>query len=325
MSFKYIDPGFGLSQRYDEDYGYGFYPPLQCLQSYTYNRKFGVAFYTEEDEYYLGSRVFFNTPPLTDFYVKFDEYFPESADSAQMILKNDSCEIIRISQRGANLTLRALNDETLELGNDDSHLKIGRVNTIWVHVETIDPAWRITLVINGERVFDSREGWSYSGQGNGTFRFNIDKALPVSNLIISDAEILLNETIVEVGNSAVETTMIEENGTYASAGAGDYVLQTLDPSSLYEQFRSDTKVSAILALAAPAYTTGDSVTTLKCRVVEGENVSDYKMPEDLIEMTESEFASLETTIPLKAQQIPVESDTTLADLSRLKIGWVTGV
>lgn len=326
MSFKYIDPGFGISNYNGIYTEWGFSPPLLNVENYTYNRNFGVAFYTDQKSYYEGvSTIQFGSRNINEFYMKFDEYFPESANFATTTVQNGDSEILSMSQDGANLTIRAMNDVALVLSGDETHLKAGRVNTIWLHVETTEQTGWITLVINGEYVFREQEGWGYTGPASSAFSFNINESLPVSNLIISDEEIALNETIVEISNSAVETTMLENDGIYSSAGAGDYVLQSLDPSSLYNQFKSDTKVSAMLAVAIPAYTTGDGVKRLTCRIVDGENVTDYETTRYLPEMTEEEFASLEGAMPLMAKQIPIASDTTFAKIDGLKVGWVTGV
>lgn len=81
----------------------------------------------------------------------------------------------------------------------------------------------------------------------------------------------------------------------------------------------------MVAVAVPAYTTGDAVKYLTCRVVDGDNTTDYESARiSLVEMTEDEFAELEGAAPFIAKQLTVASDTTFAKLSDLKVGWVTG-
>lgn len=336
MSYKYIDPGFGFSG-YSYNVDACFTPPLLRFDSYTYNPRFGVSFYTE-DSYSNGySSINFgssqDTP--TEFYLKFDEYFPETTGNNlvyQTDIRNGDSQILTIEQVATNIRIRALGDTELivsTLAGDETYIEKGRANTIWLHVEADGQTGRITLAINGNYIFREQEGWGFNSVAR-NFSFQIPDKLPISNLIISDEKINLNETIVEIGCSAVETTMIAESDTYSSATAEDYVLQELDPSSLYDRLAPETKVTAMLAVAVPAYTTGDAVKYLKCRVVDGDNVTDYKILDteggqiSLTEMTEEEFAELEGYAPLMAKQLPVASDTTFAKLSGLKVGWVTG-
>lgn len=211
MSYKYIDPGFGFSIEYNSDVG--FKQPLLCFENYTYNRNFGVSFYT--DEYYLNGYSGLNFGDSQDtsaeFYLKFDEYFPETANYAQTVVMNGDYEILSIVQIGTIIQIRALNDEELTVNNstgNETYLETGRANTFWLHVEADGQTGRITLAINGNYIFREQEGYGFAGPVTHGFSFKIDEQLPVSNFIISDESIGLNETIVEIGCSAVETTMI---------------------------------------------------------------------------------------------------------------------
>lgn len=323
MSYKYIDPGFGI---FSEDANFGFYPAPLRVEGAKYNSDFGTAFYTDDTVSNGDSRIRFGDGNSTEFFLKFDAYFPETTGNssrASTIIRNGSYEILAITQQGETIEILALDDVELTATGKETYLEAGRVNTIWLHVEADGETGRITLAINGNYVFREREGWGFAGPVTRDFRFNINEQLPVSNFILSDEAIGLNETIVEIGCSAVETTMIEESGTYSSATHNDYVLQTLDPTNLYNRFSEETKVTAMLAVAIPAYTTGDAVKYLKSRVVDGDNTTDGDWL-TLPKMTEEEFAELEGDVPFLARQIDIASDTTFAKLGGLKVGWVTG-
>ena len=322
MSFRFIDPGFGISDYFGDGVDSKFYPPLKCLQSYTFNPRHGVAFYTDFSNDDGHSRIILGSESISDFYMKFDEYFPATVNgSAQTIVLNGSNFVLSIIQSGVNFTIRALDDPLLELDStagDNTHLNADAVNTIWLHVETTDEAWRVTLVINGEDTLREQDAWGYAAAASPVFRFYIPEVLPVSNLIIADEEISLHETIVEVGSSAADATMAVNDGVYSGVIAGEYVLQTPDASSLFDQFTPNNKVTAALAVAAPAYSDSDILRALKCRVVENGAALDFER----MSLQEADETQTELDLPLAAQQIVTASDMTLAKLSELKIGWV---
>lgn len=324
MSFKYIDPGFGCC--FKEGYSN---QEIGVLKSYVYNPKFGVAFHSD----FSGGRyliTYIGDEAASDLYVKFDAFFPESASST-IYISYQSKPMLEINQSGSEFGLKGLNDSSVSLNGDETKLKAGRVNTIWFHVETSSSVGRITVVINGQTVFDEESSASFTGKfsSGAALRFTVPSATPMSNLIISDEEVALNETILEIPASAIETTMTEQNGTYVSAEAGAYVLQVLDPTGWYGLFGSDTKISGMVAVAAPAFTTSENIFRLDLRKVNGETVTDYEvidMADDWIyleEMSEEEFTELEDKVPFVCHQLEVGADTTFASLDGLKIGWVT--
>ena len=319
MSFKYIDPG----------YGWGFFSyHLVNVTGNIYNPKHGIAFYSLKEEDGCSIYLTDSSTRLTDFWLKFDIFLPETVYATSYIY-NASSLLLEITQLGTNFQISAFGDNNLVLkdtNGDTTNLKAGKINTIWLHVKT-GSTWYITASVNGEYIFNESSSSEESGTTDGSFNFTINAAQPVSNVIISDEEIDPKETIAEVGNSAVEATMLENDGTYSSAQVGDYVLQTLDTAALYSIFGSDSKVTSLVAIAAPAFTTGEEVTRIRCRTVDGEIVTDYpiydKIDTEWEAILEGEAVAAEGDfIPLMAKQLDLASDTTFASLNGLKVGWV---
>ena len=302
MSFKYIDPG----------YGWGFATSVRNIKSNVYNPKNGVAFYSSED---CSIHLTASSARLTEFWLKFDIFLPETDTNIVQITavyNADSKLLLGIYQSGSNITVVPFGDSDYELIGTDIGLRTNHVNTFWLYVEASDYRWTQILVVNDIEVLTEVPSIQYSGSTYGSFTFTTNSAQPISNVIISDEEIALNETIVEVGNSAVETTMTEDDGAYSSTQAGDYVLQTLNTTALYNLFGSDSKVTGMVAIAAPAYTTGEDVTQIKCRTVNGATVTDYS----------AQNLSSDPSAMI-AEYLQLSSDTTFADLNGLKVGWVT--
>lgn len=340
MSFKYIDPG----------YGWGVTSPVNVYKSNVYNPRNGVAFSLSENDYqkkrYTGIRgkstgIQGISESLTDLWLMFDIFLPENLTGTDTALyvDNGGNRLLTITQNqaGTNSSIcivKVLNDSTLTLNESNgsiTNLKKGAVNTVWIHVTSEDYEWSVAVAVNGEYIFNNvssdTEGTLYS-----VVSFRISPEQPISNLIISDEEIDLKEVIVAVGNSSIETTMVENGDIYSSAQAGDYVLQALDTKNLYNRFGAEGNVLGMVAIAVPAYTTGEDVTQIKCRIDDGETVTDYRIQDpatpfetdaSLTQYSNEEFAALENKIPAMGRQIAFESDTTFADLNGLKVGWVT--
>lgn len=311
MSFKYLDPGYGISWN----------SRVGVYKSTIYNPRNGVAFYASL--FSCEIHPVDSSTELTEFWVKFDIFLPETGNATSSIYKDNNSNkiLLTIIQNGSSISARLFGEAAYELTEG---FKAGSVNTIWLHFQATDYWWYIALVVNGEDYGDDCSSSKYVGATSAVFNFRISSEHPVSNLIISDEKIDLNETIIEVKHSAVETTMVENDGAYSSAFSGNYVLQTLDTTNLYGLFGSDSKVTGLVAIAAPAYTTDENVIEeLKCRVVDDTTTTDYTPYFEYLEKwSDEEVAGLEY-IPVIANQLDVTSDTTFASLNGLKVGWVT--
>ena len=323
MSFKHINPGYASLSR---DYN------AYDIESYVYNPRLGRAFYSVGNGYgfRVGDR---SSGRIGNLWIKFDVFLPETA-YAEVSLSLPDGDIIKLRQVGTTATIVAFPySEVLTLSGEQTNLKFNAVNTIWLHLTAADTYWSLTVMVNNVTVMEDVEDYTYDDgfiSAGVMARLEIDEELPVSNLIASDEEIDPKEIIVQVECSDVETTMtVRDDGAYSSFTLGDYVLQTLDTTNLYNLFGADGTVTGMVAIAAPAYNTDkDTYLRLQCRKVDGETVTNYPMDSDaddelsfMHELRRTETGEDNPT-PVIGEQIIVAANTTFASLNGVKLGWV---
>ena len=322
MSFKIINPGYGKLFYHYEDY------PAYERYGSLYNPKFGVAVYSSNCRILLGNTAF------SDLYLKFDVFLPESTTGILNIGLRGA--FLQISQTGTSTQITALGSEDMTVTDAYTNLKLGSVNTILMHIVTEpEEFWWIQVIVNGEIIIggSNEEDEDMVGifPANMQLPFAIPYEMPVSNLIVSDSVILPNEIIAQVDVSDVDTTMTDRgDGSFSGVEAGSYVLQALNPSTLYGIFGAGGKVTGIAAIAVPAYNTGEDSLFLQCRKVDGDNVTDYSLysgtDDEYVyyahELENIDSADESDCLPAIGEQIAVADGTTFADLSGLKLGWV---
>ena len=339
MAFKYLNPGY-----IPQSYAFSNNQAVRIVRGNIYNPRCGVALISDNTNCTIEDAITNGTNYL---YIKFDIFLPETTTTTIYTDVVASIKrIFRIKQTGSTVEVLPLNNEDYTISGDDTNLKLGRVNTISLQLYTGGTNWSLTTYINDAEypICGGLTKSNYSGIVNAGdyIIFSISNKQPVSNIIISDEEINFKEVIVEVDSSAVETTMTARtDGTYATAQIGDYVLKILDTSGLYGNFGSDCKVLGMAAVAAPAFATGgaEDVMLVKCRTISDTAMTDYPLkfffdredPDDydfyyLKNMTEEQFAEINSSdtaaLPCLLQALPVNSNTKLADLNGLKVGWV---
>lgn len=319
MSFKYINPGYGKLFYCYEDY------PAYERYGSLYNPKFGVAVYSSNCRILLANTAF------STLCLKFDVFLPESTTGILNIGLRGA--FLQISQTGTSTQITALGSEDMTVTGAYTNLKLGSVNTIIIFIaaEPEEPWWA-QVTVNGEIIISgSNEEVVGIFPANMQLPFAIPYEMPVSNLIVSDSVILPNEIIAQVDAFDVDTTMTARgDGSFSGVEAGSYVLQVLNPTSLYGIFGAGGKVTGMAAIAAPAYNTGDDSLFLQCRKVDGDNVTDYSLysgtDDEYVyyahELENIDSADESDCLPAIGEQIAVSPDTTFADLNGLKLGWV---
>lgn len=131
-----------------------------------------------------------------------------------------------------------------------------------------------------------------------------------SNIICSDAEISLKETMISLPVSTVTTTMTDNNdGTYTANEANQQILQTVDTAQLIADYGGDSQITGIAIAGNPAYRTGEGLTSLTA-VSDTETFGTKTVSEETTGMV-MDYHSLE--------------NKTLADLTGKKFGWKSGV
>lgn len=323
MSFKYINPGYG-----GLCYEGSTFP--KTIQSYTFNPTHGVAcFNTENGGYFSSGRI----DACQDLYIKFDVYFSGTSGFLAVGVKGISCILI-IGLTNGDFSVRATNNSTYVITGEYTNLKLNAVNTIYLTIH-FDSETYVLININGEDIIEETLG-DYSGVANiaGYVTFENYENSPISNIIISDEEINPKEIIIQLESSAVDTDMNESDGVYSSPLVGSYVLQILNTAALYSTFGSDCKILGAAVVASPAYLTDSeaAIEFLNCRVSDGVTSTDYHVlirdtneeDEEYTPLDSANLLDVEKYLTSYGRQLPITSETTLADLNGLKVGWVTG-
>lgn len=301
----YINPGYGqlVTQGSRQ---------ILTHKNSTYNPRFGVALSLPDTDNDIDDSYVNPSIPVTfsgnKIFIKFDMYIPIIGDDDDTI-----CNCFDLGDRVSFFfPSPATNDLAIEspfrFVGRDTNLKQGEVNHIWIYYA----GYKAIVNVNGETIMDNSvdERWAYPVSS--TVSFVVQETTPISNIIISDEYVDPREVIVELNASAVDTTMTIDGAQYKAVEGDAYVLQTPDISNARGLFGNSGKILGLAAIAAPAYTTGDDVTSLKCRTVDGETVTDYS----------AQNLSSDTSAML-AEYLPVSSDMTVASLANFKIGWVT--
>ena len=131
-----------------------------------------------------------------------------------------------------------------------------------------------------------------------------------SNIICSDAEISLKETMISLPVSTVTTTMTDNNdGTYTANEANQQILQTVDTAQLIADYGGDSQITGIAIAGNPAYRTGEGLTSLTA-ISDTETFGTKTVSEETTGMV-MDYHSLE--------------NKTLSDLTGKKFGWKSGV
>ena len=311
MSFKIINPGFGALVGSE----------FTTVNGSTYNPRNGVAFYgnTNFDTGFVIPAI----DSVGTFYFKFDVYIPARHTDWSVSLVHGNAT----GTKYTDVFLHYNDDEgedALTAGfqkyydsiayegiyeNLEDWLNFGAVNTVWGLFNLSNEDDFCALTLNGRTILEET-GKSFNSASQTVIQFFVTSGSPISNIIISDEYIDPNEVIVELGAASVDTTMTLDGDNYKAVDGGEYVLLTPDTSNARSLFGRNGKILGLAAVAT--YTASENITKLKCRVVESANSTDYS----------AQTLSSDTGAML-AEYLPVASNTTVARLENLKIGWVT--
>ena len=272
MSFKHINPGY--AELLDVAGGTTI---VDTVKSRT-----GVKFYqpTAKKGINLSSA-------LTDFYGKYDVYIGNDYNSFSTraaLLKasgysysggigftKDSNVMYFYRYYNGNSTISS---KAYTSSPETLNIKLDAINTFWFHVAPGSPG-RLEIYSNGVLVdsIDSTINLSdstvidvYANNANGA----------ISNLILSDSEIDKKEQVAILPISATETTMTAgENGEYIAGAAGQTVLQTVDVSSLINDYGADTDIKGIAVIGNPAYRTAEGLCNMTALQHDGTTLTEY--------------------------------------------------
>ena len=272
MSFKYINPGY--AELLDVAGGTTI---IDTVKSKT-----GVKFYQPTAKKGINLSA-----ALTDFYGKYDVYIGNDYNSfitRIALLKasgysysggigftKDSNVMYFYRYYNGNSTISS---KAYTSSPETLNIKLDAVNTFWFHV-TPGSSGKLEIYSNGVLVdtiestidlSDSTVIDVYVGNSNGA----------ISNLILSDTEVDKKEQVAILPIDTTETTMTPgENGEYIAESAGQTILQTVDVSSLINDYGADTDIKGIAVIGNPAYRTAEGLSELTALQHDGTTLTEY--------------------------------------------------
>ena len=289
------------------------------------NSKTGVAF--SQTNYSSAGITIADFIEGNDFWARFDVYIPNSTSGAVY------CYAPYTYRSGFNLTFNTSNFHIIidRAGSTDKYiadgiswsrvweygLKRNAINSILIHAKYVtDDGYWIEININGTKTTYSPNNPNKTWNYNANYKYAILYAAsrsPVSNIIFSSEEINYKEQVVALPVSSTETAMSLQSDTYLADSAGQTLLQSVNVSSLISEYGNDSKVTGIALVGNPAYRTGEQLSSLTAISKTGGTVTEYG--------TSNLSTDSDTVI---WQSVPVASDTTIADLQNIQLGWKAG-
>lgn len=306
MAFRYMNPGYGelLAES-----------GAETLKNYIYNPYNEVSF--------TASNKMLTIVPAgkisTDFYCKFDVYFP-SSDSTSFYIgmaRYDNLDSamwlsgIRINN-GVALFYFGSNKIGTEI-----QLKPNAINTInfAIHINNATCEFSVN---NSEKVTGNIVYYKQYYDERSPIRIyfptsSSSNIFYVSNMIISDEEISPKEKIIAlpIGTTATDMTA-GASGIYLADAVNQTLLQSADVSALVENYGETSKVTGIALVGNPAYKTGTVITTLTGLSKLGGVVTEH----GTCELSENTTAVIMDGWGM--------SGVTIADLQGMQFGWKAG-
>lgn len=311
MAFRYINPGYA--------------EPLidtgaTTTESFTYNTTNGISFsaYSKTIQILPAGKV------AGDFFCKFDLYCDGDSQAHNFYLGLPRYDALNNATWIAGIEV--IYDKiytcacSYKIGNGVS-LKRNDVNKIFFHINMSEATF--TLTANGiEQIANSHQYVTasnmqeyYAGKSPVTIFFpsNSYSTCRVSNLILSDEEISPKEQIIALPASATVTDMTAgENGIYIADKANQTLFQTVDMSTLIENYGASSTVTGISLVGSPAYATAAGLTSLISLTKSGTSIIEHET-----------YALSDDTTAGIIDGWSTEN-MTIADLQDMQFGWKVG-
>lgn len=315
MSFKYINPGYS-SLLYNRNSNY--------LSQYANSQlsRTGICFKSTKDSYENCVRC--STSP-SEYWIKTDIYIDSSSDILLYLGESWSEKVyngvrLEINSSGLYLSVHLSSSSSTTILYIDSKseiqsssgIKRGGINSIWVHVKTgVSGVGFVELCINNKKFEPVQSSRTISNRASPLQVKLYSTSGYFSSIIISDEEISPNERVVLLPVSNTVTDMESlSGGIYRASVASETLLQSVDVSSLIQNYGSDTNVTGIALIGNPAYQVDDVVGSLTALTEKNNLVTEHDKI-SLLTDTDSAIVS----------SFAVDSSTTIADLSNVQFGW----
>ena len=321
MAFRYINIGDGN----------GIFSPSRLLvvEDLQYS-KTGKAFSVDLSDIttsYLMGKITLPTPIGSDLWIKCDLYIDSTSNAYYFALGNwifntdnlDCIEGLYLKNGNMYLNMNSNYNSTACYYT----LKKKAVNKIWAHLHygVGTNASYSEFECNGERFYQkvTRTAGAYAigedVEALKTITFVFPKNYPcyLSNVIISDTEILPKEQVIALPISETVTDMAAgDSGIYIADAANQSLLQSVDVSSLIENYGASSAITGIGLVGNPAYKTAEGLAKLTALSKSGGSIAEH----NTIALSGDSTAMIIDCWGL--------SSVTIADLQNMQFGWKVG-
>mgnify|MGYP007101860699 CR=1 FL=1 len=289
----------------------------------TIKTKTGIAFSNTQP---YSNFVQFDYPTSGEIFCKFDFYYPTSG-SVTFCFGEFSEGSEPYNGLGLNFSTRILRFIRFVKGSwsnvfsgayyFDYGFYFGDINSVLFHLKWTDSENGVMNLQVNNYVFAEIESADLTPYNNSKIKFSFENnsSFPVSNIIISDEEVSIKEQIVPITASDTFTTMTFDTttGIYTADTAGQTILQSVNLNSIVADFGSTSKVTGVAMVGNPAFRTAEGLSSLTAIAKKNNAISEYgavTVPTDSDSVVVSSFS--------------VDSDTTLATLQNMQLGWKVG-
>ena len=198
-------------------------------------------------------------------------------------------------------------------------IKLNAINSALIHWKWADSTNGFINIQINDHIFGSFESADLIPYDNSVFKFflynNGNQNAPISNVIISDEEISIKEQIVALPISSIQSDMSfdSDTGIYTASAANQSLLASVNVADLISDFGSTSKVTGVTMVGNPAYRTAEGLSSLTSIIKKNNTVTEYgaaNVPADSDSVVTHSFK--------------VATDTTIADLQSMQLGWKVG-
>ena len=287
----------------------------------TSKTKTGIAFYNTKA---FSNYIQFDYPANKEIWVKFDFYagssflyFGEPYNSSYRTLWNGLYFYFNGATTDLSKYVGGNNYSVKSFNNLEKGLKINAVNSALLHFKWADSTNGFMDLQINNYVFDRIEDVNLTplhDRAKISFETSSNKN-SISNVIISDEEISIKEQIVELPITSIQSDMTFDSDTeiYTAIAANQSLLASVNVADLIGDFGSTSKVTGVTMVGNPAYRTAEGLSSLTSISKKNNTVTEYgavNIPTDSNTVVTHSFN--------------VATDTTIADLQSMQLGWKVG-
>ena len=312
MAFRYINPGY-VSLLADT-----------CSSATevtgTAYSKTGVGFSHTKNESTI------SLPKVTansEIFIRFDAYIPVNVYNFYVIVpffmnQYGSYTTVYFNFNGSGtLAIYAPTSSTSTIlaENVRNVLKIGKINSCLIRLKCGNAGESVCEVtVNGEKFSSNTTAITYSSSNaKVAYLYSTSANAIFSNVIISDSEISPKEQIIALSPVTTLTDMAASaSGIYVADAANQFLLQSVDVSTLIEDYGASSVVTGIALVGNPAYKTATGLAALTSLSRAGTSTIEHGTV-NLSDDTSAVIVDGWTT-----------EDMTIADLQNMQFGWKAG-